>query len=77
MGPAELRIPEEEGPSPGELLAAVVIFAVGIGVHAVIVKAPEMKRGWNDNVFPAIKAKWNTTFRARGADSPGAPEDES
>jgi hypothetical protein len=73
-----LRVPKDEGFSPEELLAAVAIFAVGIGVHAVVVNAPEMKRRWSDNVFPAIKSKWNTVFRAREAESPAAvPDDES
>ena len=78
LGPAELRVPEDEGLSPGELLAAAAILAVGMGVHAVIVNAPEMKRKWNDDALPAIKAKWKTAFRTRGADSPEtATEDES
>lgn len=77
LGPAELRVPKDEGLSPEEMLIAAALIAVGVAVHAVVVKSPEIKRGLNEKVLPAFKAKW-TALRTRGADSnTSASEDRS
>jgi hypothetical protein len=73
LGPAELRDPETES-DPDKAYRDLILLAVGAAVTLVAVKAPEMKRGLDEKVLPAIRAKW-TTFRSRKSDSP-APETE-
>lgn len=73
LGPAELRDPENES-DPDRAYRDLALLAVGAAVTFVAVKAPEMKRGLNEKVLPAIKAKWSA-FKARKSDSP-APEAE-
>lgn len=74
LGPAELRDPQNT-PDSGKELAAL---AVGALITLVVVKGPEIKRGLDEKVLPAVKAKWKATFKTRRADSrPAATEDAS
>lgn len=78
LGPAELRDPQHESESDSEKVLAAISFAIGAVVTLVVVKGPDIKRGWDDRVLPAIKEKWATAFKTREADSQAAAtEDES
>ncbi|GAA4033453.1 hypothetical protein GCM10023063_16390 [Arthrobacter methylotrophus] len=74
LGPAEVRDPESQSDSDKAIRDAILI-AVGAAVTFVAVKAPEMKRGLDEKVLPAIKAKW-TAFRSRKSDSPATKTDD-
>lgn len=76
LGPAELRDPEP-GSDPDNAARDLMLLAAGAVVTFVAIKAPAMKRGLNEKVLPTLKAKWNATFRSRGAGVPAAAaEDE-
>lgn len=79
LGPAELRDPIHESESDSEKALYLAIgAAIGTVVTLVVIKGPDIKRGFDDRVLPAIKAKWDTAFRTRRADSQAAAtEDES
>lgn len=76
LGPAELRDPEPES-DPDKAARDLMLLAAGAAVTFVAVKAPGIKRGLDEKVLPALKAKWNATFRSRRTDTPAAAtEDE-
>lgn len=84
LGPAELRDPEpqtESEDSDSDALSGAeqaIAFAIGVVVTLVVIKGPDMKRGLDEKVIPAIKAKWSAVFRTPGADKQTvAAEDES
>jgi hypothetical protein len=80
LGPAELRDSERRTDAEIQQLMAICVAvgaAIGSAVTLVVAKGPEMKRGLDEKVLPAIKAKW-AAFRAGKSDSPAAEtEDES
>jgi hypothetical protein len=78
LGPAEVR--DSERLSDEEIRQLMVIClavgtAVGSAVTFVVAKGPDIKRGWNEKVLPAAKAKWNDVWK-RGAGSQVAGGDE-
>lgn len=78
LGPAEVRDPEPRSDSDSDqAFRDAVAFAVGAAVTFLIVKGPAIKRGLDEKVLPAIKTKWNATFRTRKTDSEAETEDES
>ncbi|MDQ0769570.1 hypothetical protein QF031_002319 [Pseudarthrobacter defluvii] len=71
LGPAEVRDSERLTDEELRQLMAICLavgVAVGSAVTFVVAKAPDIKRGWNEKVLPAVKAKWNGV-RSHGADS--------
>lgn len=82
LGPAELRDPEPQSDSDDSdsdrALRDAIAIAIGVVVTFVVIKGPDMKRGLDEKVIPAIKAKWSAAFRTRGADKQtAAAEGES
>jgi hypothetical protein len=76
LGPAEVRDPEQPQLTDEEIARLIatclaVGAAVGSAVTFVIAKGPEIKRGWNEKVLPAAKAKLSA-IRNRRADSTAA-----
>lgn len=76
LGPAEVRDPmpgsDSESDQGLQVLVMLAAGAVGAGVTLVAVNAPKMKRGLDEKVLPAIKAKW-AALKSRKSDKP-APE---
>jgi hypothetical protein len=71
LGPAEVRDSARLSDEEIRQLMAICLAvgaAVGSAVTFVVAKGPDIKRGWNEKVLPAAKAKWNGVW-SRGADS--------
>lgn len=71
LGPAEVRDSERLSDEEIRQLMAICLAvgaAVGSAVTFVVAKGPHIKRGWNEKVLPAVKAKRSGVW-SRGADS--------